>query len=133
MHLFKINNKGAITTLTDIILVYLLLTWNRFSTTFSILIYYSQQTFTCSKSTMEIKRCKICLELTIKAPERLNVIVWCLLTLNIFHTFFSASFINFEQVFFYWFVLGAFIINLVRLELLTQQIISFPVSRTHLL
>ena len=61
-------------------------------------------------------------------------LVSLLLTLNIFHTFFSASFINFEQVFFYWFVLGAFIINLVHLELLTRKIIiSFPVSRTHLL
>ena len=45
-------------------------------------------------------RCEICSKLTIKTPERRH---WrrpgaFLLTLNIFHTFFSASVVGFEQV-----------------------------------
>ena len=39
------------------------------------------------------KRCEICSKLTIKSPERRH---W--LTLNIFHTFFCVSVVNFEQV-----------------------------------
>ena len=66
---------------------------------------------------MEIKRCKICLELTIKAPERLNVIVWCLLTLNMFHTFFNASLLTLSKYFF----TGLFLVPL----LLTWYALNF--------
>ena len=48
-------------------------------------------------------RCEICSKLTIKTPERQNdaigaVLVFLLLTLNIFHTCSSVYTVNFEHV-----------------------------------
>ena len=47
-----------------------------------------------------IKRCKICLKLTVKAPERRQdaVLVFLLLILNIFYTSSSVSIVDVEQV-----------------------------------
>ena len=48
----------------------------------------SQLTFTCSKSAIEtLKRCEICSKLPIKHQDDVNdvVLVFLLLTLNIFH------------------------------------------------
>ena len=46
------------------------------------------------------KRCKICLKITIKIPQRCNdvVLVFLLLTLNTFDIFSSVSIVDFEQV-----------------------------------
>ena len=49
------------------------------------------------------KRSKICSKLTIKTPEWRHD-VFLLLTLNIFHTFFSISILDFEQVNVSWVV-----------------------------
>ena len=44
------------------------------------------------------KRCEICSKLTMKTPERCHdvILVFLVLTLNIFHTFFSVSIVDFE-------------------------------------
>ena len=44
------------------------------------------------------KRCEICLKLTIKTPERRHkvVLVFLLLTIDVFQTFCSVSIIDFE-------------------------------------
>ena len=46
------------------------------------------------------KRCEICSKLTVKTLEQLIdvILVFLLLTLNIFHTFFYVSIVDFEQV-----------------------------------
>ena len=47
------------------------------------------------------KKCEICSELTIKTPKRRSdvVLMFLLLTLNIFHTFFpSVSIVEFEKI-----------------------------------
>ena len=45
------------------------------------------------------KRCELCSKLTMNTLERLHVIlVFLLLTLNIFTPFFSVSIVDFEQV-----------------------------------
>ena len=50
------------------------------------------------------KRCEILLKLTIKTPENVIVVVlvFLQLILNIFHTIFSVSIVDFEQVKDYW-------------------------------
>ena len=48
--------------------------------------------------------CEICSKLTIKTPERRQrrLLVFLLLTLNIFHTFFIVFYVDFEQVYVNW-------------------------------
>ena len=56
------------------------------------------------------KRCEICSKLTIKTPERRDVtgvvLVFLLLTLNIFHTFSSVSIVDFKKVNISWVYYG---------------------------
>ena len=50
------------------------------------------------------QRCEICFTLTIKTPEHVSdvVLVFLLLTLNIFHTYFNVYIVVFEQVNVIW-------------------------------
>ena len=60
------------------------------------------------------KRCEITSKLTIKTPEHfIDVVqVFLLITLDIFHTFFSASIVDFEQVNVNWEATTSFDLNI---------------------
>ena len=58
-----------------------------------------QLKFSCSIETLE-KKCEICSKLTIKHQNNVIdvILMFLLLTMNIFHTFSSVSIVDFEQV-----------------------------------
>ena len=71
----------------------------------------TQLTFTCSNYLKNVRtRCETCLKLTIKTPEQPHWRHSCvfIVNLNIFHTFFSASIVDFEHVNVSWLIYSTF-------------------------
>ena len=72
------------------------------------LVVNAQLKFTCSYSTIETLEKGVCSKLAIKHQNDVTdvVLVFLLLTLNIFHKFSNVSIVDFEQVNITWVGLG---------------------------
>ena len=71
------------------------------------------------------KRCGICLKLTIKHQNDVNdvILVFLSIILGIFHTFFSVSIVDFEQVNVSWAMINMICVSVLRPD--TQQTKEF--------